>query len=267
MRLWQTGDPLPIMIERTQTPPVERRSDDFGQILVVDDDAELRLLVARFLERHGFLVTSVSDSAAARSSNRRNGFDLVILDIMLPGATGIEICRELRAVSTVPIIMLTARSDEETRVTSLEGGADDYVTKPFSPRELLARVRSLLRRSRSSRSSPAGAQPNVASFANWSLNLQLRELTSPEGALVDLSTGEFDLLSVLIEHAGRVLSRDALMELAKSRQHDPFDRSIDVQISRLRRKLEQDGDTGQFIKTIRGSGYMFSSPVKFSARS
>ena len=244
---------------------IERRRDDYGHILLVDDDAQLRLLVARFLERYGFLVTSVEDGPSARESLERGVFDLVVLDVMLPGMTGIEICRELRATSNLPIIMLTARSDEISRIAGLEGGADDYVTKPFNPREFLARVRSLLRRARLNNPASGKTQPSRATFGQWSLDFLRRELVSPQGALIDLSTGEYDLLVVFIEHPNKVLSRDALMELAKARMPDPLDRAIDVQISRLRKKLDLNGEPGQFIKTVRGTGYMFAGPVIFES--
>jgi len=253
------------MDENFSEPGAERRREDYGRILLVDDDAQLRLLVARFLERYGFLVTSVEDGTNTREALERGSFDLVILDVMLPGVTGIEICRELRATSNLPIIMLTARSDEITRVAGLEGGADDYVTKPFNPREFLARVRSLLRRARLTNRTTNATQPNRATFGRWSLDLLRRELISPEGALIDLSTGEYDLLVVFVEHAHKVLSRDALMELAKARMPDPFDRTIDVQISRLRKKLELNAERDQFIKTVRGTGYMFAVPVTFES--
>jgi len=253
------------MDELLSDPAEERRCGDYGHVLLVDDDAQLRLLVARFLERYGFIVTSAQDGTSARETLERGTFDLVILDVMLPGITGIEICRELRATSNLPIIMLTARSDDVTRVAGLEGGADDYVTKPFNPREFLARVRSLLRRARLNTRTSHETQPNRATFGQWSLDFMRRELISPQGALIDLSTGEYDLLVVFVEHANKVLSRDALMELAKARMPDPFDRTIDVQISRLRKKLDLNGEPGQFIKTVRGTGYMFAIPVTFES--
>lgn len=165
--------------------------------------------------------------------------------------------------SQVPIVMLTARSDENDRVVGLEAGADDYVTKPFSPRELLARVRAVLRRSRALRGSGRGSASETVAFDGWRMDMRRRELTSPSGTLIDLSTGEFDLLVAFVEHENRVLSREALMQFAKTRPGgDPFDRTIDVQISRLRRKLEADANGGQLIKTIRGAGYMFTPAVQ-----
>ncbi|HRI93815.1 MAG TPA: response regulator, partial [Accumulibacter sp.] len=186
------------MDELLSDPAEERRCGDYGHVLLVDDDAQLRLLVARFLERYGFIVTSAQDGTSARETLERGTFDLVILDVMLPGITGIEICRELRATSNLPIIMLTARSDDVTRVAGLEGGADDYVTKPFNPREFLARVRSLLRRARLNTRTSHETQPNRATFGQWSLDFMRRELISPQGALIDLSTGEYDLLVVFV---------------------------------------------------------------------
>lgn len=243
--------------------PDARRSDegqtidDHGHIIIVDDDPQIRLLVARFLQRHGYRVTGAPDGRAMRDILRSSSTDLLILDLMLPGMSGFDLCKEVRAVSSMPIIMLTARSEETDRVVGLELGADDYIAKPFSPRELLARVRAILRRARSRSSHDVAIDNTVKQFDGWKLDLRRRELTSPSAALVDLSTGEFDLLVAFVEHPNRVLSREMLMELAKTRSADPFDRTIDVQISRLRRKLEMDGNGGSLIKTVRGAGYMF----------
>lgn len=238
-------------------------NDDHGHILIVDDDPQIRLLVARFLQRHGYQVAGAQDGRAMMDVLAHTPIDLIILDLMLPGRSGVELCHDVRATSQVPIVMLTARSEETARIMGLEGGADDYVTKPFSPRELLARVRAILRRSRAARS-PAEARGNeVIAFDGWTMDLRRRELQSPSGTLIDLSTGEFDLLVAFIEHANRVLSREALMQFAKARaSNDPFDRTIDVQISRLRRKLEAGQNGGQLIKTIRGAGYMLASNVR-----
>lgn len=237
--------------------------DDHGHILVVDDDPQIRLLVARFLQRHGYQVTGVPDGRVMMDVLGRAAIDLIVLDLMLLGRSGVELCLEVRATSQIPLVMLTARNEESDRVMALEGGADDYVTKPFSPRELLARIRALLRRARAARD-PAEARPSEAvGFDGWRVDLRRRELISPSGTLIDLSTGEFDLLVAFIEHANRVLSREALMQFAKARtSDDPFDRTIDVQISRLRRKLEADAHGGQLIKTVRGAGYIFTSQVK-----
>lgn len=247
------------MIQGANAAPVE----DHGHVLVVDDDPQIRLLVARFLQRHGYQVTGAPDGRVMLDILAHAPIDLIILDLMLPGRSGVELCREVRATSQVPIVMLTARSEESDRVDGLEVGADDYVTKPFSPRELLARVRAVLRRSRATRRPDAGRASEFVSFDGWTMDLRRRELVSPSGTLVDLSTGEFDLLVAFVEHANRVLSREALMQFAKARTSgDPFDRTIDVQISRLRRKLEADANGGQLIKTIRGAGYMFTPSVR-----
>lgn len=237
-------------------------ADDHGHILVVDDDPQIRLLVARFLQRYGYQVTGAPDGRAMMEALAHSAIDLIVLDLMLPVRSGVELCRDVRAVSQIPIVMLTARNEESDRVTGLEGGADDYVTKPFSPRELLARIRALLRRARAARGSVLTQPSGVVTFDGWTMDLRRRELQSPAGTLVDLSTGEFDLLVAFVEHANRVLSREALMQFAKARMSDdPFDRTIDVQISRLRRKLEADANGNQLIKTVRGAGYMFASTV------
>jgi two-component system OmpR family response regulator len=239
---------------------------DHGHILVVDDDPQIRLLVSRFLQRHGYHVSGAADGRGMSEVMARSPIDLVVLDVMLPGESGFDLCRAARASTQVPIIMLTARGDEGDRITGLEAGADDYVTKPFSPGELLARVRAVLRRMRGR---PASSEPrgaDIVGFDGWSLDLRRRELTSPQGVLVDLSSGEFDMLVAFIEHANRVLSRDMLMEFAKTRTADPFDRTIDVQVSRLRRKLSDGEEDSRMIKTIRGAGYMFTPRITTNRR-
>ena len=237
--------------------------NDHGNILVVDDDAQIRLLVTKFLQRHGYHVYSAGDADSILETLSRFALDAIILDVMLPGTSGIEACRRIRQTSSVPVILLTARSEEEMRISGLEGGADDYVTKPFSPRELLARLRSVLRRSRSVDPTLVARVKNQILFDGWVLDTLRRELNTPEGVLIDLSTGEYNLLVAFLEHANRVLSREMLMELAKTRTSDPFDRTIDVQISRLRRKLENTENAGQIIKTVRGAGYVFVPKVTF----
>ncbi len=235
---------------------------DYGRVLIVDDDPEIRLLVARFLQRHGYQVAGAPDGVAMMAALAHGDVDLVILDLMLPGRSGFDLCRDVRAASQIPIVMLTARGDEADRIRGLEGGADDYIAKPFSPRELLARVRAVLRRARAA-SDGRAADNAVVTFDGWVMDLRRRELFSPPGVLIDLSTGEFDLLAVFVEHANRVLSREALMQFAKTRtSDDPFDRTIDVQISRLRRKLGADASGGQLIKTVRGAGYMLAAEAR-----
>ncbi|MCA0404719.1 MAG: response regulator transcription factor [Proteobacteria bacterium] len=235
--------------------------NDHGNILIVDDDAQIRLLVTRFLQRHGYHIYSAGDADSVLETLNRFSLDAIILDVMLPGTSGIEACRRIREISTVPVILLTARSEEEMRISGLEGGADDYVTKPFSPRELLARLRSVLRRSRNADPASPTRGRNKIQFGGWLLDTMRRELSTPDGVLIDLSTGEYNLLVAFLEHANRVLSREMLMELAKTRTGDPFDRAIDVQVSRLRRKLETPGSSEQIIKTVRGAGYVFMPKV------
>jgi two-component system OmpR family response regulator len=243
--------------------PIKTVADDHGHILVVDDDPQIRLLVTRFLQRHGYEVTGAPDGRVMMDVLARTTIDLIVLDLMLPGRSGVELCRDVRATSQVPIVMLTARSEESDRIIGLEGGADDYVTKPFSPRELLARIRAVLRRSRTARGATEPRPTEVITFDGWTMDLRRRELQSPAGTLIDLSTGEFDLLVAFAEHANRVLSRESLMQFAKARTSGAhFDRTIDVQISRLRRKLEAVTNGGHLIKTVRGSGYLFASDVR-----
>jgi len=243
--------------------PITIIAEDHGHILVVDDDAQIRLLVSRFLQRHGYQVTGAPDGRVMMDILARTTIDLIVLDLMLPGRSGVEVCRDVRTTSQVPIVMLTARTEESDRIIGLDVGADDYVTKPFSPRELVARIRAVLRRSRTARSTSETRRSEIVMFDGWSMDFRRRELQSPTGTLIDLSTGEFDLLVAFVEHANRVLSREALMQFAKARNSgDPFDRTIDVQISRLRRKLEAVANGAQLIKTVRGSGYMFVSDVR-----
>lgn len=233
-----------------------------AHILVVDDDADVRHLLARLLQENGYRTSLARDGREMRESLGVHPVDLIILDLMLPGRSGLDLCRELRATSAVPIIMLTAKGEDTDRVVGLELGADDYVCKPFNPRELLARVRSVLRRT-SARSDPDQAiGGRKIEFADYLLDPQRRELTSPDGVAIDLSGGEYDLLLAFIEHPNRVLSRDQLLELSRNRLTDPSDRSIDVQVSRLRRKLEAGGRTVGLIKTVRGAGYFFVPAVR-----
>ena len=231
-------------------------------ILVVDDDREIRDLLARFLERHRFRVTAVRDAREARRVWPSHHFQLVVLDLMLPGEGGLELTRWMRAQSDVPIVMLTAMGDETDRIIGLELGADDYVPKPFNPRELLARMRAVLRRTaeRSERKQEDQAAP--WHFAGWTLEPTRRRLLNPEQVEVPLTGGEYDLLVALVERANRVLTRDMLLDLLRGRQAGPFDRAIDVAISRLRRKLEDDGRQSQLIKTVRGGGYVLAADVE-----
>ena len=230
-----------------------------GKLLVVDDDREIRDLLSRYLGRQGFKVETAGDGRDMDRKLAQGRFDLVVLDIMLPGEDGLSLCRRIRAQSALPVIMLTAVAEETDRIVGLEMGADDYLVKPFNPRELLARIKAVLRRSGAGRSRDTGGR--VLSFAGWRVDLAKRELTSPDGVLVPLTGGEFDLLAAFVEHPQRVLSRDFLLDHAKGRDAQPFDRSIDVQLSRLRRKIEADPRDPQVIKTVRSGGYIFTPAV------
>ncbi len=230
-------------------------------LLIVDDDREIRDLLARFLRKHGYRVDTAPDGRVMTKLLEAGRFDLVVLDIMLPGEDGLSLCRRLRATSDLPIVMLTAVGDDTDRIVGLELGADDYVTKPFNPRELLARVKAVLRRAGAPRPAAAADGGRLLAFDRWRLDLARRELRAADGTLTPLTAGEFDLLAAFVEHPGRVLSRDQLLDLTKGRAAVPFDRSIDVQLSRLRRKIEPDPKDPRLIKTVRGGGYILSCPV------
>ncbi|MFS8038914.1 response regulator [Xanthobacter sp. AM11] len=229
-------------------------------ILIVDDDVELRRLAGKFLRENGLKVSSAQDAREMREALAAETVDLVILDIMLPGTTGLDLCRELRRGSDIPIIMLTARGSDVDRIVGLEVGADDYLAKPFNPRELLARIHAVLRRVRSTGTGARTGGP-LLRFSGWVLDTRRRELTNPDGAVVDLSTGEYDLLLTFLEHPQRVLTRDQLLDSAKNRTATGFDRAIDIQVSRLRKKIERP-DGPEMVKTVRGAGYFFSPDVE-----
>jgi two-component system, OmpR family, response regulator len=245
--------------------PADRSSSPSSpRILIVDDDGQIRQLLAAFLRENGFGVALARDGVEMREAVRTASPDLIVLDLMLPGTGGLELCRELRRSSAVPVIMLTARGEDTDRIVGLEVGADDYLAKPFNPRELLARIRAVLRRTGGEAGEIAGAR-NGHTFDGWRVDLLRRELTNPEGALVDLSGAEFDMLLAFLESPNRVLSRERLLETARNRQADVFDRSVDVLVSRLRRKLEGvPADTQPLIKTVRGAGYLFLPRVERS---
>ena len=242
--------------------------DRMPHILVVDDDREIRALLTRFLGGHGFRVSSAKDGGEMARTIEAGRIDLVILDLMLPGEDGLSLCRRLRAGAATPIIMLTAAGDETDRIVGLEMGADDYLGKPFNPRELLARIKAVLRRSGgpgvavSASETGGGPAGRVLAFEGWRLNLARRELHSPQGVLIQLSAGEFDLLVAFAEHPQRVLNRDQLLDITRGRAATPFDRSVDVQVSRLRRKIEADAVEPVLIKTVRGGGYLFAANVR-----
>jgi two-component system OmpR family response regulator len=229
-------------------------------ILIVDDDAETRSLLQEYLQRQGYRVTSAADGKALRGALVTGRPDLIVLDLMLPGEDGLQLCRDLRTRSNLPVIMLTARGEETDRIVGLEMGADDYLAKPFNPRELLARIKSVLRRARAL---PENLEPEaVFRFVGWTLDAASRNLTAPDGVVVPLSGTEFKLLRVFLAHPNRVLSRDQLIELMISRDAGPFDRAIDVQVSRLRQRLRDDAREPRIIKTVRGEGYVLSAQVE-----
>ena len=236
------------------------------QILIVDDDAEIRGLIREYLQKHGYRVATAANGRELRSAVQTARPDLVVLDLMLPGEDGLELCRELRTGSNVPIIMLTARGDETDRIVGLEMGADDYLPKPFSPRELLARIKSVLRRARALPENLKQEEVSSFRFAGWTLDAATRNLTSPEGVVVPLSGTEFRLLRIFLEHPNRVLTRDQLIDLMLSRDANPFDRAIDVQVSRLRHRLGEDAKEPAIIKTVRGQGYVFAAEVAAAGR-
>jgi two-component system, OmpR family, response regulator len=231
-------------------------------ILIVDDHREIRELVSRALTKEGFRVSAAADGRAMRKIMADSRIDLVLLDLMLPGEDGLSLCRTLRAESNVPIIMLTAKGEEVDRVIGLEMGADDYLPKPFGSRELIARIKAVLRRSQETISKgEAGHRPKNYRFDRWGLDTGSRALIRDDGVTVPLSTGEYDLLIALVERPQRVLNRDQLLDLARGRSSAGLDRSIDTQVSRLRKKLEIDPSDPQIIKTVWGGGYMFTPVV------
>ena len=230
-------------------------------LLVVDDDREIRKLLTEYLEQAGYRVSAVPDGKAMRRVIDGHRVDLVVLDLMLPGEDGLTLCRDLRARSNLPVLMLTARGTEVDRIVGLEMGADDYLAKPFNPRELLARIKSILRRARSLPSNLEPEEVGAFRFADWSLDVAARHLVAPDGLVVPLSGAEYRLLRVFLEHAQCVLSRDQLLELANGRETILFDRSIDVLVGRLRKRLRDDGREPQLVKTVRGEGYVLAASV------
>lgn len=236
-----------------------------AHILVVDDDREIRNLLSKFLTKNGLRVSVAGDGREMRRVLAEAKIDLIVLDIMLPGESGLTLCGQLRATSSTPILMLTAVGEETDRIIGLEMGADDYLSKPFNPRELLARIRAILRRTEDRAASVVAAEAEadpVFAFDGWRLHPARRQLIDPSGNPVELTGGEFDLLVTLAERPQRVLSRDRLLDLTKGRAASLFDRSIDVQIGRLRRKLENAAPgAGALIATVRGGGYMLTAAV------
>ena len=224
------------------------------RVLVVDDDPELRKLLSAYLTDVGYAVDLAADGEQMRRAIERAAPDVIVMDLMLPGTDGLALTREVRAASNVPILMLSARGEEIDRVVGLEVGADDYLAKPFSPRELLARLRALLRRSQPAAVAPA---PKSLAFGPFRLDTDAHRLLR-NGVEVELSTADFELLKVFVERPGRVLSRDVLLDLLKGYERDPFDRTVDNRVARLRRRIEPDPANPVFIRTVRGEGYLFS---------
>jgi len=233
-------------------------------ILVVDDDREIRQLVASYLEKNGLRATAAADGREMRAVLEASSVDLIVLDVMMPGEDGLTLCRNLRAGRhrAIPVLMLTARDDQTDRIIGLEMGADDYLTKPFAARELLARIKAVLRRTRML---PPNLQVTEASrliaFGRWRLDTTARHLLDPDDTVVALSGAEFRLLRVFLDHPNRVLNRDQLLNLTQGRDAEHFDRSIDLLVSRLRQRLQDDAREQSYIKTVRSEGYVFSMPV------
>lgn len=231
------------------------------QILIVDDDHEIRTLLADYLQTNGYHCFMAAEGKAMWPLLDEHDIDLVVLDLNLPGEDGLTLCRNLRAKSSTPVIMLTARSEPLDRILGLEMGADDYLPKPFEPRELLARIRSVLRRS-SGQGLSTNNKIQFLRFAGWTLDLIARHLIDPNDMVVVLSGAEFRMLKIFLEHPNRVLNRDQLLNMTQGRDADPFDRSIDIQISRIRQKLGEDARSPQIIKTVRNGGYVLAVNVE-----
>ncbi|KRG84579.1 transcriptional regulator [Stenotrophomonas daejeonensis] len=239
-----------------------KETQTMHRLLVVDDDSDIRGLLAEQLGRAGYAVSTAADGAQMRQALAREHVDLIVLDLNLPREDGLSLCRELRARSSTPVIMLTARAEPIDRVLGLEMGADDYLAKPFEPRELLARIRNVLRRTEAL---PANLEPLAmrrATFSGWVFDLERRHLVDPAGRVVMLSGAEFRLLRVFVAHANKVLSREQLVALSSGRSYEAQDRAIDLQVSRLRQKLGDAGGSDGLVKTVRNEGYVFASAVE-----
>jgi two-component system OmpR family response regulator len=230
------------------------------RLLLVDDEGSLREPLADYLSRQGFVVQEAENAAKARSHLLENTFDLVLLDIMMPGEDGLSLCRHLVEAKELPVIFLTARGEATDRIVGLEIGADDYVVKPFEPRELVARIRSVLRRA--AKTPPAAEEDALYEFEGWRLDPLKRKLTDPEGAVVPISSAEFRLLRAFLDHPRQVLDRDRLLDMVQGREAHLFDRAVDNQVSRLRRKMEEDSRSPKLIQTVWGGGYRFAADVR-----
>ena len=239
--------------------------DKADNILIVDDDPDIRRLLVDYLARNGYSATAARDGREMKQALDRQLIDLVVLDLMLPDTDGLTLCRDLRAnarTQNLPVLMLTARGEETDRIIGIEMGADDYLVKPFNPRELLARIKTILRRARALPPNLRPEPTRCLHFAGWCLDTAARLLTTPEGIATPLSGGEYRLLRILLDHPNRVLNRDQLCELIHGREAAPFDRAIDVQISRLRQRLRDESREPQLIKTVRGEGYVLAATVE-----
>ncbi|CDN50288.1 response regulator [Neorhizobium galegae] len=233
-----------------------------ANILVVDDDPRIRQMLTRYFEGEGYAVSAVSDGQEMRVQLKRQEIDIILLDLSLPGGQdGFDLAREIRMQSDIPIMMLTGRDDVVDRIIGIEIGADDYIAKPFHLREVHARLKSILRRRQPVQPKQEENEEKIVRFEGWALNFSRRQLLSAEDGEVELTTGEFDMLAAFVQHAGRVLTRDFLMDATRGRQLDAFDRTIDAQIVRLRRKIEADAKHPQLIKAVRGVGYIFTGKL------
>ena len=241
---------------------INRNMTKLPHILVVEDDREISALIARYLRSNDYRVMVTGSGREIDDLMQSSRIDLVVLDLMLPGENGLSICKRLRMTTQVPIIMLTASSDEVDRILGLEIGADDYLSKPFTPRELLARIRAVLRRSTIDVRESTMNGARVLTFLGWRIDRTLRELSSPDSARVALTDAEFALLQTFCERPGRILSRDQLLDLTQGRSAGAFERSIDILVSRLRRKIEADPHQPNIIKTVRAGGYLFTPAVE-----
>jgi len=263
--LWQTvaaGSPVTLRDNFLHGNGYNAAMATSDHILIVDDELEMRRLLSDYLQKNGYRVSTAADGKAMWAALDRERVDLIVLDLMLPGEDGLTLCRDLRARSQVPVIMLTALGEQTDRIVGLEMGADDYVAKPFSPRELLARIKAVLRRTRTL---PENLEPEEVKrfrFGGWELDTTTRYLTAPEGVVVPLSGAEYGLLRVFLDHPNRVLSRDQLIDFAFGRDAERTDRSVDSQVSRLRQRLRDDAKEPALIKTVRAHGYVLAVAVE-----
>lgn len=255
---------LQCRFQTTLEPRYKRIMPSPEHLLIVDDDIEIRNLLRDYLQKNGYRVSAAQDGKQMRSLLDDHRFDLIVLDLMLPGDDGLVLCRSLRAQSDIPVIMLTARGDEMDRVIGLEMGADDYLAKPFNPRELLARIKSVLRRANNLPDAGHSESARFIEFGGWKLDTIARHLVGSDAVVVPLSGAEFRLLRMFLDHPNRVLSRDQIMDRMHGREAGPFDRSIDVLVSRLRHHLGDDSKEPTIIKTVRGEGYVLAVEIKAS---